>query len=388
MLKKILYGFAFLILLAAVLELSAGIYVRAAKLDKKLNYIKERIGHYDQFTAGCYDRYLGYALKPSTNNPVFTSDFEVVYSINSDGLRDREINLAKPRGEFRIIALGESNVFGQGVSYGRRFTEVIEGALSKVRVINMGIPAFGMDQSFLQLERDGFKFNPDLVILFVFAPYVQRCKYYEYSFGIKPRFVLNQKQNGLILEDMDYLENKLNYKIPNTRKVIAGDRNKNSPFDKINLFIIFNYYGKIKDINDRMREQDRAYYKQAFDKVAVFKLGVKEKAKGEFSKLVFLLLEKYKKLCDGHNAALLVVNIDQSPIDYISEPCRALQIPCLDLSGALLKASKRRQLRFEVDPHYNEFTHKVIGELVGDYIQKRYSLENNKDYRYEYLGKF
>lgn len=386
--KRLLNTVYLLTLIVIILEFFAGVYVKNTKLDKKLNYIKEKIGHYDQFTVVCYDDYLGYTLRPSVRNQVFTSEFEVVYSINSHGLRDQEISLNKPGEEFRIIAMGESNVFGQGIIYGKRFTEVIEHSLNKVCVINMGVPGFGLDQSILQLQRDGFQFNPNLVILFIIEDYLQRCKYYEYSPGLKPRFVVDNKGNNLILEEIESAKSKVNYKITGAGPRYLLHLNKTNVFDSFNILIIFNYYLKIKDINVRIKEQDRAYYRKQFDNIARFKLGSKKNNGDEFGRLIFLLLRKIKALCDEYNTPLLVVNIWQSALDNISNSCNVLRIPYLDLSDTLGIASRRLRLQFEIDPHYNEFAHKLIGEYVSSYLRDNYRLEKNRNYTYEYLGQF
>lgn len=189
-------------------------YVKKAKLNEKIKYIEDASVHNSQSLIGCReDEKIGWGFKPNSESREITSDFDVVYSINSKGIRDKEISFEKLPEEFRIIALGESTVFGWGVNYGKRFSEIIEQILDNTEVINMGVGGFGMDQSFLQLERDGFKFNPDLVILFLFDDFIERCKDVIRDWGeFKPRFVLNEDKVDLVLQDLDFVKKNLGNK--------------------------------------------------------------------------------------------------------------------------------------------------------------------------------
>lgn len=108
----------------------------------------------------------------------------------------------------------------------------------------------------------------------------------------------------------------------------------------------------------------------------------------EFNKLIFLLLEKYKSACDSYKVNFLVINIDSHKIDYISNFCHELGITYLDLSDVLKRASKFRSLTFDVDLHYNEFAHRIIGEYAADYFKIKYNLQNNAIPSYQFLGKF
>ncbi len=93
-------------------------------------------------------------------------------TINSRGLRDREYALAKPAGVKRILVLGDSYTWGYGVADEEIYTEVLERSLAKrgarVQVINSGVSGWGTDQEYLFLEREGIKYQPDLVVLALF----------------------------------------------------------------------------------------------------------------------------------------------------------------------------------------------------------------------------
>lgn len=112
-----------------------------------------------------YDADLGYTLQPNS-----TSQSGGIV-INSHGLRDYEIPLAKPDGYFRILTLGDSYTFGAGPLesiYPKVLERLLREALPDgppVQVISAGVPGWGTDEETIWLERDGFDYEPDVVVL-------------------------------------------------------------------------------------------------------------------------------------------------------------------------------------------------------------------------------
>ena len=97
----------------------------------------------------------------------------VEYRINSLGFRDHEFPLEKPAGEFRVIAIGDSFTFGQGVQLDDSWPQQLERELRKrrtgaVEVVNAGYcrgnsPAYYAEW----LPKEGMKLAPDRVIVAV-----------------------------------------------------------------------------------------------------------------------------------------------------------------------------------------------------------------------------
>ncbi|MCM8782258.1 MAG: hypothetical protein NC828_04340 [Candidatus Omnitrophica bacterium] len=180
----------------------------------------------------------------------------------------------KPKEQFRILALGESTVFGVGINYGQRFTEIIEQLLSNVEVVNMAISGFGMDQSYLQLKREGFQYKPDLVILFSILDYPERCKDYYFWHRFKPRFVVNK--NKLELQNLDFVKKEFGSKIEEDLKDITCASKKtekaktnlnmgiNRLLEKSNLYLLCNLEKKINKIDERRIEKDKEKWAEAW----------------------------------------------------------------------------------------------------------------------------
>ena len=91
-------------------------------------------------------------------------------ALDSHGLRGGELPLAKPSGERRILALGDSVTFGWGVSQGETFADVLEQTLAshpgtRWRVLNAGVNGYNTRQAVDYFELAGQAFAPDIVVL-------------------------------------------------------------------------------------------------------------------------------------------------------------------------------------------------------------------------------
>jgi len=95
----------------------------------------------------------------------------VWYHINSYGLRGPAISVEKQPGSYRIVCLGDSLTFGEGVKYADTYPAQLRarlaGAMSDrtVEVVNAGVQAHATeDEAALYLLRCS-QFQPDLVVL-------------------------------------------------------------------------------------------------------------------------------------------------------------------------------------------------------------------------------
>ncbi|MBL8753924.1 MAG: hypothetical protein JNK15_11560 [Planctomycetes bacterium] len=87
---------------------------------------------------------------------------------NSQHLRGtRDHALADDAGKYRVLCLGDSFTMGYGVSDGESYPAQLEGLHPGLETINMGLGGYGIDQCWMWYERDGTKFDVD-VLLFAF----------------------------------------------------------------------------------------------------------------------------------------------------------------------------------------------------------------------------
>jgi lysophospholipase L1-like esterase len=95
-------------------------------------------------------------------------------SINSAGLRDREFSLSKPKGVYRILALGDSTTFGWGAHQDKTWPKLLEqklnanppaGGPQHFEVINSGVGNYNTAQEVAYFKERGRLYHPDMVII-------------------------------------------------------------------------------------------------------------------------------------------------------------------------------------------------------------------------------
>lgn len=119
------------------------------------------------------DPYIGYRHVPGGVFDYKKEDFSVRVRFNSLGFHDREHNVTKPPGMFRVVVLGDSFMDALQVDYEDTFAHRLEQELRRLNVsaevINLGMRGFQTQQELLTLERYGSQFQPDLVLLAFFV---------------------------------------------------------------------------------------------------------------------------------------------------------------------------------------------------------------------------
>ena len=93
-------------------------------------------------------------------------------TINSRGMRDRELPLEKPPNTFRIAGLGDSVMFGWGVGQDETYLRVLERKLNalppphpRFETLNFALPGYNTAMEVAAFEAKALDFDPDLVII-------------------------------------------------------------------------------------------------------------------------------------------------------------------------------------------------------------------------------
>lgn len=124
-------------------------------------------------------RRIGYGYPHSTiiskydSDPrgYFGEDHEIVHEHNSGGFRDIEHSFEKPPGVYRIVGLGDSFLWGQGVKFEDISLNVLAKRLGEtsqryqIETINLAISGMDTVVESRALRELGVRFDPDLVIL-------------------------------------------------------------------------------------------------------------------------------------------------------------------------------------------------------------------------------
>jgi len=86
--------------------------------------------------------------------------------VNKLGFRGPETPIHKPSGTKRILIVGDSSVYGHGVSNEQTFGHLLDQALpSDFEVLNLGAPGYSTEQTLNLMEMRGWQLSPDLLIV-------------------------------------------------------------------------------------------------------------------------------------------------------------------------------------------------------------------------------
>ena len=111
---------------------------------------------------------LHWMCRPNLQSFVSSSD-GIVLNTNQHGMREAPTEYAKAEDEYRIIVLGDSSNFGQGVSgtemWSNQLAEILSSASTRtVTVLNAACPGWTTHQGVEVMAEYGWKFDPDMVI--------------------------------------------------------------------------------------------------------------------------------------------------------------------------------------------------------------------------------
>jgi lysophospholipase L1-like esterase len=119
--------------------------------------------------------YLGWFHVPNRGGVVYSEyrEFQAPVHINARGLRDDEIGYDKPAGTYRILVLGDSFAEALQVPLQETFVKQMQPLIGEpgrpAEVINGGVGGWGTDQEAIFYAIEGFRYQPDLVLLLLFA---------------------------------------------------------------------------------------------------------------------------------------------------------------------------------------------------------------------------
>ena len=113
------------------------------------------------------DAELLWALEP---NRRFQTGNDVT-EINAVGLREKLLpNTPKKQNEKRILVTGDSSIYGWGVQDHQTYAVNLETELNRIfrfpiEVINLGVPGYSTEQTLKLLDKVGWSYEPDLIIV-------------------------------------------------------------------------------------------------------------------------------------------------------------------------------------------------------------------------------
>lgn len=299
------------------------------------------------------DPVLTVRLKPNVSVLSTTSDFSIIYKINSQGFRDKEYLHDKPENIVRILALGDSFTFGEGIKYGDRFTDIAESYYPNIEIINLGIPGCGLDQALLLCVHEGVSYSPDYIFLFINNLIITR-----YSTNI-------YNHNQIILE------NATSTLLEGEQFTLFLDRN-NSLLNEKNNFLLENsfflnyldYHLKLILLRNDFKEFDKKEWEDIIKNEQEF---FKTLDQEELVKRTKLIITKFNEISEKQKSKLIIINIDDEfSLNFINEMKE--NITYYDLSKLLKEEGRKYSLTFKYDQHYNKKTNELIAQELIEII--------------------
>jgi lysophospholipase L1-like esterase len=327
---------------------------------------------------------VGFSLKPNGTRILTTgAAYTVRDRLNSFGLNDAERSLEKPPGSSRILVLGDSFMFGQGVPRRESLPSRLDRLLPGVEVINAGIPGYGLEQEYLFYEDRGHRFDPDLLLLAFFFNDLQDPT----SMNVV------RNEDGLALAYHAKSEVRRRRGIGADRgirtKLSAWLRSKSLLFtlvrSRIHGFMARRRHG---DRPDRPRpdlEGTPEFFSVFLDEPGPDVMPRWERA--------FLTLDALERSAARRGAKLAIIGVPaprqlgdeafvqwaeflnqdpaavsrRKPFDMIAGWCERTGTPCLDLLD-VFEGRDRDSLYFPHDMHWNADGHRLAAEAVHEFL--------------------
>jgi lysophospholipase L1-like esterase len=292
------------------------------------------------------DRLLGWSPLPGARTRLRSpGEFDVAVRINRQGFRaDREYPLDLPPGIRRIVAVGDSFTFGNGVEVEDAFPSLLERRLPATEVINLGVPGYGVDQQLLMLESRGLRFRPDVVLLGLHTPDVFRNTQAFHGQHAKPLFRLG-KDGGLVLTG-----------VPVPPPGAPRPRQRTGLLDRSRLFQMLwvrmerHGFGEVWDVTKGILRRMEAASERAGARLVVLLLPPQYAVYGS----------RLEKASQAHT------------IDCVAEILRENRIEHLDLTPFLAARAEREPgelLFYRKDGHFTPAGNEVIARGVQAYLE-------------------
>ena len=92
-----------------------------------------------------------------------------VIKLNSDGYRDKEFVIPKPKNKYRILFLGDSYTWGIGLDLidilPKQLEQVLKKDFNNIEIVNAAEPGSNTVEQLIRLKQSGLKYEPNLVVL-------------------------------------------------------------------------------------------------------------------------------------------------------------------------------------------------------------------------------
>ena len=250
-------------------------------------------------------------------------------------------------------------------------------SVKKVEVINLGVPGYNSSQYEKSLKIEGFRYDPDLVIMFFYVGNdwsVDEGNDYK---GVNSQGFLINTKDGFSMKSarsaLFYI--RLFLKSHSQAYMLARDRFKGFLMKaKLMAISTVDIYEKSNDLRKKY-----AYTLQAINEINLFcktQLScpflvciVPEKMQVKKS-LLNLVIRAYKLNANEYNWL--------QPQSVLIEFCEENGINYLDLTGPLGEAEQKEPMYLDVDYHWNRMGHLIAAQSIYKYLKDNQIIRSRK----------
>lgn len=108
----------------------------------------------------------GWRNRAGIEGPYGGDEFLTWVTINEAGQRGPSHPVARVPGKRRVVILGDSQAWGDGVGDDETFAALLDD--DETEVVNLAVIGYGTDQQLLTFEQEGAAYRPDLVVILVY----------------------------------------------------------------------------------------------------------------------------------------------------------------------------------------------------------------------------
>ena len=285
-------------------------------------------------------------------NPALAQIYAGLYTYNSDGIRDREVDRPAPPGEFRILAVGDSFTFGQGVAFDDCYPQRLQrelnrpGAARRIRVINAGKAAANTDWEFRYLEGRGAVYQPDLVLVQFYANDVEYREYqvdpvsrHERRTWLSPINQLFSKSYALF-----FLRDHFDRSVEQIRRLVYSD----VPPDYLST------------LAERVRQNDFGWRLclESFERLAAWSQ----------AQQVPLVVSLWPHPGEQHEGVTQIHTL-------LGAHLKRLGLPSVDLSEVVNRIDPARQIAHSFDHHPSPHYHAAAARRIAEFLESERLLD-------------
>lgn len=298
----------------------------------------ERVGFWE------YDEILGWAHKPNQRTNFAHPEFNVSVIINSDGLRDDEIdNTLLKR---RALVLGDSYGWGFGIEHSERFDTLLEDSFSNWEFINASVSGYGTDQQYLWMGNKGLSYKPEFLLLLLYEnDFTNNTSSSQYWYN-KPKYEFDE--NG-------------DLRLTNVPVPPLGAKQRMKQFF-IGRTYLYGYLYKLLVIP--LEFKWLAYKRQR-----KAELGIGEKPNASAQEITGALLLAMNQLANDNGVEFLLVSVPGTGrrVEYLSDFSNENGINYLALDEGFL-AVDEDVYRIRGDLHWNAVGHKLAASFIEEHL--------------------